>query len=146
MRKQEQPWGQELHGAAESLSAAEKRLRRLCHDRFCRGIYTCPLDHEKCAKKLDLGTAIAWHAADMLKRSRSYISDITRYEEGRERYSALRVALDSVHFMANDIDLLHRVVSLHGYENADLFSALTYAVTVMYDTTALLGVVYHSPR
>jgi len=146
MQKQEQPWGQELHRAAESLSAAEKRLRRLCHDRFCRGIYTCPLEHEKCAKKLNLGTSIAWHTADMLKRSRSYVSDIARHAEGRERYSALRMALDSIHAMADDVELLRQIASPHRVENAYLLLALEYAIPIMYDTVALLSVIYHSPR
>ena len=48
----------------EVLRKLEKWLRGYCHAEKCSAIHECPADHEECAKKLGLDTAIAWELRD----------------------------------------------------------------------------------
>jgi len=50
----------------KKLQDQREKLLKYCHDEECDSIYTCPQGHEKCEKKLDLDTAIAWVAGHIL--------------------------------------------------------------------------------
>jgi len=51
----------------DALEALEEKLMKYCHVEECDAIYDCPADHEECAKKLGLDTAIAWQLADRVR-------------------------------------------------------------------------------
>ncbi|RLG42601.1 MAG: hypothetical protein DRO05_00560 [Thermoproteota archaeon] len=55
-----------IEAIKEELIKQREKLIQYCHDEECDSIYTCPQGHEKCKKKLDLDTAIAWVAGHIL--------------------------------------------------------------------------------
>jgi len=99
----------------ELLDQREKLLR-YCHDETCDDIYTCPWEHEKCEKKLDLDTAIAWitgyivfqifyrASLDDLKdylRILSYLYEIVRLHQ--DRYPMLSQLLYDTYRLADNL-------------------------------------------
>ena len=82
----------------EKLIKQREKLLQYCHDETCNNIYTCPWEHEKCKKKLDLDTAIAWMVGYMIfqifykaslddlkdyLRTFSYLYEIVRLHQDR---------------------------------------------------------------
>ena len=51
----------------DALEALEEMLRKYCHVKECDRIYDCPANHEECAKKVGLDTAIAWQLAHRVR-------------------------------------------------------------------------------
>ena len=58
---------EEIKGMIERLEKATEGLARYCHAEDCEDIWDCPLNHEKCSRKIGLDTSIAWEMAERFK-------------------------------------------------------------------------------
>jgi len=100
----------------KKLQDQREKLLQYCHDETCDNIYVCPWEHEKCEKKLDLDTAIAWMVGHIIfqmlykaslsdlkdyLRVLSYLYEIVRLHQ--DRYPVLSQLLYDTYRLADNL-------------------------------------------